>query len=124
MTFLRDGQLDRNELIGHTFKALYAMDEVEAEDEFTDADQDADDHVSWSEFVFEFYGLEREDEENILDMDTDTGTEFNRMYARDKVSNFENFILNFKLLISLQYSPQCFLHRDDFMRQMLTLMEN
>jgi len=79
-----DGQLDRNELIGHTFKALYAMDEVEAEDEFTDADQDADDHVSWSEFVFEFYGLEREDEENILDMDTDTGTEFNRMYARDK----------------------------------------
>ena len=89
MTFFkRDGQLDRNELIGHTFKALYAMDEVEAEDEFTDADQDADDHVSWSEFVFEFYGLEREDEENILDMDTDTGTEFNRMYARDKVSNF------------------------------------
>ena len=64
------------------------MDEVEAEDEFTDADQDADDHVTWSEFVFEFYGLEREDEENILDMDTDTGTEFNRMYARDKVSNF------------------------------------
>ena len=42
--------------------------------------------MSWGEFVFEFYGLEREDEENILDMDTDTGTEFNRMYSRDKVN--------------------------------------
>jgi len=80
----RDGNVDRNELIAHTYKALYSMDEQEAEEEFLDADQDADTHVNWAEFVFEFYGLEKEDEDNILEMDTDTGTEFNRMYARDK----------------------------------------
>lgn len=79
-----DSTVDRSELIAHTYKALYSMDEVEAEEEFTEADQDADELVSWSEFVFEFYGLEQEDENNILEMDTDTGTEFNRMYARDK----------------------------------------
>merc|ERR1712130_413458 len=79
-----DSVVDRSELIAHTYKALYSMDEVEAEEEFIEADQDADELVSWSEFVFEFYGLEQEDENNILEMDTDTGTEFNRMYARDK----------------------------------------
>ena len=63
------------------------MDEVEAEEEFIDADQDSDDRVSWAEFVHEFYGLEQDDQDHILDMDTDTGTEFNKMYSRDKVTN-------------------------------------
>ena len=30
--------------------------------------------VLWNEFVSEFYGLEPEDQNNILAMDTDTGT--------------------------------------------------
>ena len=52
----------------------------------------------WNEFVSEFYGLEPEDQNNILAMDTDTGTgkmkhhnlfkflflEFNKMYSRDR----------------------------------------
>ena len=36
------------------------MDEVDAEDEFTDTDQDADDRISWAEFVYEFYGLDKD----------------------------------------------------------------
>ena len=32
------------------------------------------DKVLWNEFVSEFYGLEPEDQNNILAMDTDTGT--------------------------------------------------
>lgn len=79
-----DGYVDRNELIKHTIKALYSMDEEEAESEFVDADIDGDDLVRWNEFVEEFYGLEPSDQNNILQMDTDTGTEFNKMYARDK----------------------------------------
>jgi len=69
-----DGQLSKNELVKHIHKALYAMDEEEAEDEFIDADIDGDDRVLWNEFVSEFYGLEPEDQNNILAMDTDTGT--------------------------------------------------
>ena len=57
------------------------------------------DKVLWNEFVSEFYGLEPEDQNNILAMDTDTGTgkkipvslhriinslEFNKMYSRDR----------------------------------------
>jgi len=79
-----DGQLSKNELVKHIHKALYAMDEEEAEDEFIDADIDGDDRVLWNEFVSEFYGLEPEDQNNILAMDTDTGTEFNKMYSRDR----------------------------------------
>jgi hypothetical protein len=69
------------------------MDEVEAEEEFIDADLDGNDHVTWSEFVFEFYGLEQEDQDNILEMDTDTGTEFNKMYSRDKVGKFRKYLI-------------------------------
>jgi len=79
-----DGQLSKNELVKHIHKALYTMDEEEAEDEFIDADIDGDDKVLWNEFVSEFYGLEPEDQNNILAMDTDTGTEFNKMYSRDR----------------------------------------
>jgi len=80
----QDGQLSKNELVKHIHKALYAMDEEEAEDEFIDADIDGDDKVLWNEYVSEFYGLEPEDQNNILAMDTDTGTEFNKMYSRDR----------------------------------------
>merc|ERR1711970_289506 len=79
-----DEKLSRKELINHIHKALFAMDADEAEDEFVDADQDGDDRINWNEFVEEFYGLDVGDQNNILKMDTDTGTEFNRMYARDK----------------------------------------
>jgi len=79
-----DGHVDRSELIRHTIKALYSMDGEEAESEFVDADIDGDDLVRWNEYVEEFYGLEPADQNNILQMDTDTGTEFNKMYARDK----------------------------------------
>jgi len=79
-----DGYVSHNELVKHTVKALYSMDEEEAESEFIDADIDGDDRVRWNEYVEEFYGLEPSDQNNILSMDTDTGTEFNKMYARDK----------------------------------------
>ena len=43
-----DGQLSKNELVKHIHKALYAMDEEEAEDEFIDADIDGDDRGIFS----------------------------------------------------------------------------
>ena len=43
-----DGQLSKNELVKHIHKALYAMDEEEAEDEFIDADIDGDDRGTFS----------------------------------------------------------------------------
>lgn len=80
----KDGQLSRDEVVDHTYKALYNMDEAEAEGEFIEADLDGDDKITWSEFVEEFYGLSADDEANILAMDTDTGVEFNHMYSRDQ----------------------------------------
>jgi len=80
----KDGQLSRDEVVDHTYKALYNMDEGEAEGEFIEADLDGDDKITWSEFVEEFYGLSADDEANILAMDTDTGVEFNHMYSRDQ----------------------------------------
>ena len=97
MAIFRDGKLNRKELINHIHKALYAMDAEEAEDEFVDADQDGDDRIIWNEYVEEFYGLNVGDQNNILSMDTDTGTEFNRMYARDKGT-----LLDFLLVLFLQ----------------------
>ena len=47
-----DGQLSKNELVKHIHKALYAMDEEEAEDEFIDADIDGDDRGIFSFFDF------------------------------------------------------------------------
>ena len=43
-----DGQLSKNELVKHIHRALYAMDEEEAEDEFIDADIDGDDRGKFS----------------------------------------------------------------------------
>ena len=43
-----DGQLSKNELVKHIHKALYAMDEEEAEDGFIDADIDGDDRGTFS----------------------------------------------------------------------------
>ncbi|CAG5111517.1 Oidioi.mRNA.OKI2018_I69.chr2.g5819.t1.cds [Oikopleura dioica] len=80
----KDGNLDRDEVVDHTYKALFNMDEQEAEAEFVEADVDANYQVTWSEFVEEFYGLSPDDEANILAMDTDTGVEFNHMYSRDQ----------------------------------------
>ena len=40
-----DGYVSHNELVKHTVKALYSMDEEEAESEFIDADIDGDDRV-------------------------------------------------------------------------------
>ena len=47
-----DGQLSKNELVKHIHKALYAMDEEEAEDEFIDADIDGDDRGIFSFVIF------------------------------------------------------------------------
>ena len=47
-----DGQLSKNELVKHIHKALYAMDEEEAEDEFIDADIDGDDRGIFSFCIF------------------------------------------------------------------------
>lgn len=47
-----DGQLSKNELVKHIHKALYAMDEEEAEDEFIDADIDGDDRGIFSFLIF------------------------------------------------------------------------
>jgi len=47
-----DGKLSKNELVKHIHKALYAMDEEEAEDEFIDADIDGDDRGIFSFFIF------------------------------------------------------------------------
>ena len=46
-----DGQLSKNELVKHIHRALYAMDEEEAEDEFIDADIDGDDRGKFSEIL-------------------------------------------------------------------------
>lgn len=81
-----DGFVDKTELVHWTLRALQNMDSRELKEDYEIANSDADDGVSWNEYVSNIYGVAAEKRDDFTVQDLEDSSElqdYNRNYHRE-----------------------------------------